>query len=534
MRIIPSSETLNIEFKSDKKGLPDSDLIEVIVAFANTEGGICYLGVEDDGEITGISKKHSDPSGVAALILNKTVPPVSVRADILKYKEYEVLQIEVPKSHSIIATSDGRTLRRRLQVDGTPENVPFFPHEMAGRLSSLNELDYSDQVVLEASIDDFDPIERSRLRNIIRNSEGENGLLRLSDDELDRALRFVRDINGKAYPTITGLLLLGKAESIKKYVPTAKASFQVLEGGKVRVNEDVILPLLSCFELFESYFNAWNPEKEFYIGMQRIPIKEFSSASFREALVNAYSHRDYTVMERVRVLIDDDGLTITSPGGFVEGITFSNLLTAEPRGRNLVLSDAFKRIGLAERTGRGIDTIISESIINGKIIPDYSESTNTLVRVFIPRSESDIEFCTMIRRQMMKEGRSLSINALLILYMLRREKELSMQSLMKEVNLSQSRIESVLNNLIEDGLVLKNGKYKLNPDFYKKEELPDASIADFRIVDFIALKGLASAGNISKEFLLTRNQTYYRLKALLEKGEIKKQGKGRNTYYSIS
>ena len=63
------------------------------------------------------------------------------------------------------------------------------------------------------------------------------------------------------------------------------------------------------------------------------------------------------MLGRVRVLMDDDGLTISNPGGFIEGVTIENLLTAEPHGRNPALADALKRIGLAERTGRGFDRI---------------------------------------------------------------------------------------------------------------------------------------------------------------------------------
>lgn len=49
-------ENLTIEFKSDKSKLPDSDLVDAIVAFANTNGGDLYLGVEDNGDITGLHK----------------------------------------------------------------------------------------------------------------------------------------------------------------------------------------------------------------------------------------------------------------------------------------------------------------------------------------------------------------------------------------------------------------------------------------------------------------------------------------------
>ena len=54
MRTIPKKESLLVEFKSDQKVYPDRDLVEAIVAMANTDGGVLYLGVEDNGEITGL------------------------------------------------------------------------------------------------------------------------------------------------------------------------------------------------------------------------------------------------------------------------------------------------------------------------------------------------------------------------------------------------------------------------------------------------------------------------------------------------
>ena len=67
-RIIPWKETLTIEFKSDLKKYGDSNLFEDVVAFANTDGGDLYLGVEDDGTITGVHKAHSNPVTLSAYI----------------------------------------------------------------------------------------------------------------------------------------------------------------------------------------------------------------------------------------------------------------------------------------------------------------------------------------------------------------------------------------------------------------------------------------------------------------------------------
>lgn len=97
-RIIPSKETLIVEFKSDLKKYGDIDLFEDVVAFANTEGGDLFLGVEDDGTITGVHKDHSNPITLSAYIANNTVPPISTRCEIVD-EERPVLKISVPKSY---------------------------------------------------------------------------------------------------------------------------------------------------------------------------------------------------------------------------------------------------------------------------------------------------------------------------------------------------------------------------------------------------------------------------------------------------
>src|SRR5207253_10359366 len=83
-------------------------------------------------------------------------------------------------------------------------------------------------------------------------------------------------------------------------------------------------------------------------------------------------------------------LTIPSPGGFVEGVTLQNLLVTEPRPRNPLLADALKRIGLAERTGRGIDLIFQGLLRYGRPAPDYSRSTTHAVVVMLPGGAADV------------------------------------------------------------------------------------------------------------------------------------------------
>lgn len=548
MRTIPFKETLTVEFKSDIKRLPDSDLIDSIVGMTNTKGGILFLGVEDDGTITGVHRLHADEIGVAALIANKTVPSVSVRAEIIKEDNQEILRIEIPMSRTIIATSDGKILRRRQMLDGSPTNIPMYPFEIHSRLSELSLLDYSAQIITDATLADFDPNERLRLRNIIKFRKGDKSLLDLSDEELDKALRFVKEENGKLFPTVTGMLMIGKEERINELIPTSKSCFQVLEGTQVRVNEQFSKPLLATFELFETYMNAWNPEREMEYGLFRIPIPEFSEAAFREGLVNAFCHRDYSILQMVRLVIEDEGLTISSPGGFIEGVNLHNLLTVEPHGRNQALADALKRVGLAERTGRGIDRIFEGSIVFGRPLPDYSESTDRYIKLFIPRAEPDLAFTKMISNEENKTGRSLPINSLMILSALQSQRRLSLHELTALIHVSESRIKSTIQQLIERGLVESSGSgksrsYILSAKVYRDQ---DNSVGYVRQTGIDSLKyeelilklakqqgGYVTRENVKELLNLNNNQAYRLLKKLADRNQLILSGSGRSARYEI-
>ena len=519
-----------------------------VYGMTNTEGGVLYLGVEDNGDITGVHKKHRDPNGAMALIANKTVPSLSVRAEIIEEEGIEVLQIQIPMSKTIIATSDGKIQRRRLKPDGSPENVPMYPYEIPGRLSSLSQLDYSAQILLGATMDDLDGNERDRLRNIIKYRKGDKTLLELTDEELDKALQLVKEEAGVLYPTVTGMLLLGKEDRIAELLPTAKAVFQVLEGTKVRKNEQTSKPLLATFEMFKEYMKAWNPEREMEYGLFRVPIPEFSEAAYREGLVNAFCHRDYTVIQAVRVAIEDEGLTISSPGGFIEGVNLKNLLTVEPHGRNPVLADALKRIGLAEKTGRGIDRIFEGSIVFGRPLPDYSETTSTYVKLFIQRAEPDLAFTKMISDEENRLGRSLPINSLLILSALQSQRRLTIAEIAEVTNIGEIRAKAVVEKLVEAGLVDASGNnkarfYILSSKVYKEQDNIvgyvrqtgiDAVKYEAWIMELIQKQGgKITRDNVVELLNVTPPQAYRLLKKMSDKGRIKLVGNGRSAYYEL-
>lgn len=547
--MLPKKETLEIEFKSDVKRYPDKDIIEAVSAMANTNGGILYLGVEDNGIVTGLHKSHMDAIGLVALIANNTIPSVSVRAEIVIENQHNVMKIATPMSRAVVSTSSGKILKRRLKLDGSPEAVPMYAYEITSRLSELSLLDVSAQPIAGATLDDFDPLQLNRLKEIIRsNPGGEKTLLELTDEELEFALRLISKDGDKVIPTMTGLLLLGKTDSLARLVPTAKATFQVLEGTNVKVNEETSKPILEVLELFQSYIKPWNSENEFEYDLFRIPVPEFSYAAIREGLINAFCHRDYSMLGNVRVLIDDEGMSITNPGGFIEGVNINNLLIVEPHGRNPALTDALKRIGLAEKTGRGIDRIFEGSIVYGRPLPDYSESTSRNVRLYLRRAKADIAFAKLITSEKKRDNKGLSIYALMILSCLREYRRSSLDQIAELTKLPKNKLTVSLEQLVERGTIEAVGKGKTrsfmlckryyynnnsNMQYVRQSGIDDVRHEELVIKLARTQNGIFTKRDVMELLGLSDTLAYNLIKRMTANGEIELSQSGRYAKYKI-
>lgn len=121
--ILPLTETLTVEFKSDRNGYPDRELIEALTCLANTQGGELWLGVEDDGSPSGVHPKHQNFNHLTQLIAYDTSPPLQVTIKAHQINNVIVAQILVPEAKRLIATKEGAYLRRRLKLDGSPECI---------------------------------------------------------------------------------------------------------------------------------------------------------------------------------------------------------------------------------------------------------------------------------------------------------------------------------------------------------------------------------------------------------------------------
>jgi len=546
--LVAASETLTVEFKSDRRQISDSEIYEAIVALANTDGGVLLIGVEDDGTVTGAKPRHegtTDSAKLRAAIFNNTVPSINTRISVVSHQDGVVIAIEVDPYPEPCATASGKSLRRTVVSDGRAQAVPFYPRDQRTRRVDLGLLDFSAQAMEAASFHDLAPLAFERLRDTVRRLRGDRSLLELADRELAQALRLVETRDGQLVPNLAGLLLLGREESLRQTVPTHEVFFQALDAqGNVKVNEPFHGPVIHVLDELEKRFATRNEEREVTVGMFRLPVPDYSPEGFREAVNNAVLHRDYARREAVYVQWQPDHLLIASPGGFPEGITVGNLLVHEPKPRNPRLAEALRRIGLVEQTGRGVDKIFLGQLRYGRPAPDYSRSDLTGVRVVLRGGQPSLQFAAFVYEQD-KGGTPLGLDELLILNALFFERRIDTDTASRLIQKGMSEARAVLERLLERGMVEARGEkrgrvYHMAATLYHRLGGTPAYVRA-RGFDRIQqrqmiLTALEAEGRITRKKTtelcrITGSQAYRLLATMCSNGDLEKRGKGRGAHY---
>lgn len=548
-RLIRAGESLTVEFKADwRQALADREIYETMVCLANTRGGALLIGVENDGRVTGARPRHepsTQPRLLQAAIFNNTVPPINTRVSLHALEGGTVIAVEVDSYPEICATRDGRCLRR---VMGTrePECQPFYPYEHTGRRADLGLLDYSAQLVEDASWSDLDPLEIERLRQTVERRRGDAALLALDDRQLVQALRLVETRGGALVPNVAGLLLLGREAALRRAVPTHEVAFQVLDArGDVLTNDWLSGPLLRALEAIEERFEARNQEQEVQVGFFRLPVPDYAPEAFREAVNNAVLHRDYTRRGAVHVQWQPDHVFITNPGGFLEGITLDNLLVHEPKPRNPRLAEALRRIGLVETTGRGIDKIYLGQLWYGRPLPDYSPSDRDGVRLILRGGPASLAFAAFVYQED-RAGRPLGLDELLVLNHLQHERRGDAATVEQLTQRGESYARSVLERLVERGLIQARGErrgrvYHLSAPLYRRFGAPagyvrahgfDTIQQEAMVLQYVQAHGRITRHEAAELCGLENAQASRLLRSMARVGKLSSRGERRGAFYT--
>ena len=210
----------------------------------------------------------------------------------------------------------------------------------------------------------------------------------------------------------------------------------------------------SIFEQLEKsdqWLNLHNKLSATFKGLNRIDHRDYPSKALREALVNAIAHRDYSLNGPILINIFDDKIEFISVGGLPKDLALDDVMLGVSVPRNVNLSSAFIKLGLAEGWGSGIRNI-KKQYKNNACQPQFLISTHA-VKVVLPRLKE-------------KSPQKLSATESKVVEYLQSHETVNRATLQKYLALSQSSVINILRGLIEKEILIaeKDGRkvnYKL-------------------------------------------------------------------------
>ncbi len=194
-------------------------------------------------------------------------------------------------------------------------------------------------------------------------------------------------------------------------------------------------------------------------GMRRVDVPEIDKAAFREAIINAFCHRDYREYDSVNIAIFKDRVEIRSPGLLYGGLTIKTITTKMvSERRNELIAELFHRVHFIEKWGRGIKLILSKEPDAG-----FSEVGTKFITTLIRRSyyegKKGEEEATR-EKVVEKVVEKMTLNRKKIIDLMKQNKTISAKELSGLVGISQRKIQENILWLREKGLIKRIGPDK--------------------------------------------------------------------------
>ncbi len=523
-------ETLTIEYKDDsKREFNDELIIKACVSLSNANGGIVLIGIADNGEIIGSMRaKKGAPQALEGMIRARTNPGLSTHVEFMSFGDKIIVIVNVPKSISVTSTSGGLYLKRQLNSQGKPENKPMSLDEILRGVTRFGMSDLSAEALTDVSLDDVDmDLVKQTAENILINSSSEYDKEIYSKDCFS-VLRSLGLLDRNNLPNVAAILLFGKEEVIRERIPNHYVQYQVFSNsGEILKNDKYYLPIVRLFPLLLHSPELSRNSNELIVNGQSVVIPEYSKEGLREAIANAFVHRDYTMHSGIQVQVFPTELRISSAGGFLDGINVNNLLSTPPTPRNRRLSEAMMRLKFVETSGRGIDIIFYSQAKYGRPAPDYTETTNSTVIVRLIGGAANLEFC----RYIMTLGNPTPME-MLVLNALFYKRSINIFDTAKLLQTSESVAKQLLTELVKKEWVeildernpvyllkgtLKHNKVRLNEK--NQEQIKE------KILNLLQEHSELNRSELAKILNLSPEQTYRMLSLLQSEDKIILSGK---------
>ena len=425
-------EDKNTEFKREYA----EDIKKTLVAFANTDGGNLYIGIDDDGNTIEVN----NIDGVMLQVTN--VIRDSIKPDLAMFCEITVETVQYKKVVKI-TVNRGTARPYYLAAKGIrPEGV--YVRQGASSVPASESAILS--MIRETAGDSYEEA-RSLIQELTFNEANivfENKQIPFGDAQ-KRSLGLIGEDG-----TYTNLALLLSDQC------THTVKLAVFEGEQKTVFKDrrefcgSLLKQLNDAYQFIDQFNHTHAHTE---GLYRVEKRAYPTEAIREALLNAIVHREYSFSASTLISIFDNRIEFVSIGGLARGISQSDILLGISISRNKKLADVFYRLHLIEAYGTGMPKIMEAYKEYG--VEPHIEISDNAFKITLPNTNAAVKE-TKVELTENEQG---------VLSVLK-EGIKSRPEIQKALGFSQTTAIVTIASLLDKGLIVKVGngnktKYKV-------------------------------------------------------------------------
>lgn len=328
-----------------KEKITDS-LPKEIEAFLNTEGGIIYIGIKDDGEPIGVDNVDSALRKISDIVTDQIEPNAieSVKPEVVYEESKMIIKINVLKGFSdlyCLKKYGYSTMGCHIRVGTSCKSMTQEMIRYRYEKSFFN----TDSMIKTPTF--FGSISFRALK-VYFSEKGYH----LDEFSFERNLKLRTEDN--RYNLLAELL------SDKNSFPFIVVKFKGLTKADISERNDYGgESILLAYEKIKNRLIAENicvtdttirPRKDIYL---------YDIDAVNEVLVNALIHNDYRITQPL-ISLFDDRLEIISHGGLPNGLTRDEFFMGISKPRNEGLMEIFSRLGIVEHTGHGIPTVIAK------------------------------------------------------------------------------------------------------------------------------------------------------------------------------
>lgn len=416
-----SSENERIEYKREFV----DDIAKEVIAFANTDGGEIYVGVNDNGTPAPLSNTDDTYTRITNCVRDSVAPDVTM---FTKYSLNEgVIKVNVYEGSSKPYYLKSKGLKPSgVYIRQGASSVQASPEQIRQMIKLSDRDSFEEMRSLEQQL-----TFKSAAETFTKHS------IPFSEDKY-KALGIV-NINDNLFTNL-GLIVSDQcSHTIKAAVFADEDNTNFIDhrefGGSV----------FSQMENVFEYIMLNNKTKSIFSGIDRIDISDYPEAAIREALLNAVVHRDYGFSGSIIVNINSKGIDIISIGGLVPGLAKEDIMNGISQPRNRKLAEMFHRLNYIESYGTGIRKILS--LYSDSVVKPVITVTPNSFRISLPNRNSG----TVVTAAVPKQYQA-------VIDYLNEHGSMTVEELQELLDVKQTRAFNLYKKMENDGYIKVTGR----------------------------------------------------------------------------